>query len=919
MSNREQFASWLSSKVSSSCLGDCFLALAKVEEYAKKKRFIQGSIYDVTDPSVSAKIVNGINSDHIFRYFHKKQMRSIVEFAQLFHKYVKERNEKPVQVSAPQSIQSKLPMKKPFPTLVAAEPAFQSRKISGSAPKPPHKQETEPKQKSVPNLEAKQAAESLDALLFASKPVKLEPLEPSKPETSKPMITGTPEASETTLDLRDKTDLSFTKPTSVSYFGERKSVTSWRILYVTVCEHLFDDYPGVFEELRKSAISGTQRALIFDKEGSKRLTTPICIAEGYYVETNRSANDLMHRLKVLLDICRVDYENVEIRYKNNTEQQQTKIVSEKTDGTITVAHDDPVISYLKHEGMRYIDHRDKSGCLWILGGMEIAAQLKLLQAGGVKIYFKAGGGSATDGRDAWWTKDRPKSLKITEETTKQPENMRVAAPTDGCTSFEDWLVEKVPKAGARRTMVWAVGRIGEYANKYNFLSGSIFHVVDVDRLSQIWEQLCTIDEFVTFRDWSEQFPKAFSLYLKFRGDETQDHTTVTGNGYDSIIPSSTTEQSIPIQEPEENRTSTYVKQLEEIVLAADMQGISYDEAKNAINTTMVATKQAVAESKHIIDVRGRLIHEDAFVDWTEGADQLEAIIDKLMQKNNGYISAAQLYQYAKVEMNMFLTDNDVNDERAIYDIASYLFEKKHYHSKKYIFFGKLHISRPDHPVTSNLDIFRNYANDQGGVFSFNSLVEYLQSIGVNTGNLRAQMRIPDEPLFFYYESGLLMCADSMHIDVAWKAAVKQELAALLSDVGNHIILRSIPQNWLERLPALPGRRPWTPLLVQSVLRCYSNELGAKTIQALSGQSFDTIHAMLVANDSPIQSFGDAVISYLMDNKIEKRSFEAEELRLLLADGEMIQGNELIWNMSKALQNDERFAWNASGDHVTVEI
>ena len=384
------------------------------------------------------------------------------------------------------------------------------------------------------------------------------------------------------------------------------------------------------------------------------------------------------------------------------------------------------------------------------------------------------------------------------------------------------------------------------------------------------------------------------------------------------INSISVEQIQPSQEPVQKRISAYVKRLEEIVLTADMQGTSYDDAKDAINATMVATKQAVADSKYIIDIKGRLFHESAFIDWEDGANQLESIICKLMQKNNGYISAAQLYEYAKVEMNMFLTDNDVNDERSVYDIAAHLFSKNNYHDKQYVFHGK-HISKPGHTITSNLDIFRNYAADQGGVFSFDSLVEYLHRIGIATGNLRMQMRIPDEPIFFYYESGVLMCADNMHIDEAWINTVKEKLEALLSDVGDHIVLRMIPDIWLECLPALPGGNQWTPLLLQSVLRCYGRELGAKTIQALNGQSLDTIHTMLVANNSQIQTFGDVVVSYLFDNDVKERSFESEELRLLLVDAGILQGNELIGNIPKALSNDERFAWNASGDHVIVEV
>ena len=385
------------------------------------------------------------------------------------------------------------------------------------------------------------------------------------------------------------------------------------------------------------------------------------------------------------------------------------------------------------------------------------------------------------------------------------------------------------------------------------------------------------------------------------------------------IPMAPIEPTKAPQEATNKRIGTYVKKLEQIVLSADTQGVSYNDAKDALNTTMVATKRAIAESEHIVDVKGKLIHEDAFIDWEDGADQLESIIEKLMQKNSGYVSASQLYEYAKVEMNMFLTDNDITDERSVFDIATHLFEKKGYHNKHFTFSGKLHISRSDHPVTSNLDIFRNYAADQGGIFSFDSLVEYLQRIGVSTGNLRMQMRIPEEPFFFYYDSGVLMCADNMHIDEEWKNVVKKELTTLLADVGNHIVLRTIPDFWFELLPTLPKGKIWTPLLLQSVLRCYSKDLGAKTIQAMNGQALDTIHTMLVANDSPIQTFGDVVVSYLLDNDIKERSFEAETLRLLLVNAGILQGNELIYNMPKALSNDERFAWNASGDYVIVEV
>lgn len=360
-------------------------------------------------------------------------------------------------------------------------------------------------------------------------------------------------------------------------------------------------------------------------------------------------------------------------------------------------------------------------------------------------------------------------------------------------------------------------------------------------------------------------------------------------------------------------------QIEQFVLKADMTGVSYDDVKNTFHITMVGTKRYIASAIHIIDVKGKLYHDEALIDFEEGADKIEEIIEKLLQKNNGYASSTQLYEYARTDMNMFLTDNDMNDERSVYDIARHLFEKVGYHNKHFSFYGNTHISRVDHPVTCNLDIIKIYAADKGGVFSFDDLTHYLDSIGVGTGNLRVQMRIPFEPIFFYYAEGLLMYSENMHIDDTWKSTLKKAIDDLFNDVGDYIILRSIPKIWLERLPSLPYGCPWTPLLLQSVLRCYSKELGASTIPALAGQSLETLHAMLVKNDSLIQGFGDVVVAFLIDANVKQRSFEAEELRRILVDSGIIHGNELIWNMHKALGNDERFAWDASGSHVIVEV
>lgn len=369
----------------------------------------------------------------------------------------------------------------------------------------------------------------------------------------------------------------------------------------------------------------------------------------------------------------------------------------------------------------------------------------------------------------------------------------------------------------------------------------------------------------------------------------------------------------------EHEVNPDVARMEQTILDADIDGMSYEDIKKDMGITMRTTRQLVAEAMHVVDMDGKLIHQDAFVDWEDGADQLDDILEKLMQKNDGYVSSKQLYDYANVEMGMFLNDNNLDEERMIFDMAQHLFEKVGYHGRHYKFSGKMHISRLEDDITTNFDVYKKYAKEQGGVFSLSSMADYLERIGIATHNLRMQMQIGSKPIFFYYKTGILMYAESMHIDEGWMDTVKKKLVALLDEAGGHIILRNLPTAWMEQLPFLPEGQSWTPLLLQSVLRCYQKQLDARTIPAMRGQSMETLHAMLVTGDSVIQSFGDVVVTWLKGNEIKQREFEAEELREDLVEASILQGNELIWNMPKALKQDERFAWDASGARVTILV
>lgn len=118
-----------------------------------------------------------------------------------------------------------------------------------------------------------------------------------------------------------------------------------------------------------------------------------------------------------------------------------------------------------------------------------------------------------------------------------------------------------------------------------------------------------------------------------------DDTYDTDESAATSIPKMTEQSRQSILSSEE----LFIKRMEQLVLSADMRGITYDEIKGKVNTSMWDLRQAIGKSTNIVKIKGRLYHKDALIDWEDGAEQIEKIIDKLMQKNSGYISSSMLY------------------------------------------------------------------------------------------------------------------------------------------------------------------------------------------------------------------------------------------------------------------------------------
>ncbi len=127
------------------------------------------------------------------------------------------------------------------------------------------------------------------------------------------------------IDFKNITSLAYTKPSKLTYFEDEIAITpSWTNVYVKIVNALYEDYPTVLP--MEKSFTDTGCPDLGGVDLARKMIAPKQISPGIYLETNYSATDIVRKIKALLDICLVDYENVVIEYelrKKEPPDQQT--------------------------------------------------------------------------------------------------------------------------------------------------------------------------------------------------------------------------------------------------------------------------------------------------------------------------------------------------------------------------------------------------------------------------------------------------------------------------------------------------------------------------------------------------------------------------------------------------------------------
>jgi len=331
--------------------------------------------------------------------------------------------------------------------------------------------------------------------------------------------------------------------------------------------------------------------------------------------------------------------------------------------------------------------------------------------------------------------------------------------------------------------------------------------------------------------------------------------------------------------------------------------------------TQAQIKKALDENLRVIEIKKkRYVHRDKIADLDQAAPVLWRILQSQFRKFEGYSNRYVLFEAAQadVDLLLFLNDNAL-DEEGLYFLARHLFQKEKFANQEICFSNNLHIWEgvPDHPMT-NKGLLIRLAQRSSGYLSRSETEEFLTKTKLPSYYF-SYFRLESE--FYLYDVDKVVLADAVPTqDADWLKTLKQALELLWRGGMEWVIPRNIELVWYDKLPELPLAMPWTPIFLQEMINALP--LGYRTIRSPLNQARDTIVAGIVTTDSPLESFADLVYAYLEQQGKLPLEAEAEQLRELLGKAGMLAGNELIYNLHRAL-DDPRFIWSNQNQTVRV--
>lgn len=110
-------------------------------------------------------------------------------------------------------------------------------------------------------------------------------------------------------------DFSTMRPIEISYFGEVESVIDWKDVFEKIVCFLQEDYPDIIQRMVGHHFDGIGKFILSDKIEANIFTEAKELNDGLYLERGFKPDEIVTIVRLLMDKCNMDYDNIEITYE----------------------------------------------------------------------------------------------------------------------------------------------------------------------------------------------------------------------------------------------------------------------------------------------------------------------------------------------------------------------------------------------------------------------------------------------------------------------------------------------------------------------------------------------------------------------------------------------------------------------------
>lgn len=514
MNVQEKFFAWLKERVSSAQLSEFYIVCKDIESFCINKRILTQPLFETTNTVVIQGVIDTIRSNRMFQFKHFRQlgkMRKVMDYYMTFLREVQlhQGNEAPKVPTNNNEI------------ITHFEEDIEVQNTVAANTKPVVMTVQDEVTASV-NGEGTTFAEGNESSIAVAVPDE---------------VITTEESNDNVLVwnfANDKVDFSNTTPSAITYFDEEEKVQDWADAFVKIVRVMQEDYPSIIRGMVGYRFVGIGKVVLTGIAGINNFSKPVELNNGLYLETDCSPDEIVSTVRILMDKCNMDYDNIEIYYEESkitdaaTESQQEdgSVASEEV--TSAEGVQDYIVQELEELRVPYVDHRNNNGCLWIIGDRSISSVFDRFIRYSAVFHYKDDGGRATKGEPAWWTKDvivvddEPEVNDVVEQPVEENENpsekaVVITSVAEGKAAFENWLITGAGLATrSAQSYTSAINVAGQYSVRWGFSEKELFFILDAERVYQISMKLLANPEFAQLNDGQHnRYRAALSKYWDY--------------------------------------------------------------------------------------------------------------------------------------------------------------------------------------------------------------------------------------------------------------------------------------------------------------------------------------------------------------------------------------------------------------------